>query len=1060
MVKRFLSLVLVLALSLTMFTFVNVSAAQDITLEIAGEPYSKYTIPGTVINTTSVASLSAGQEVVYFLNGVEAGRANAAGNFNFTSVAGTNEFQVKIMNGETVVAESNVVTLNFTELFKTKSIKTSPLSTLDNSKVFTNEAVFSTGWATFTNDPDENCTGTVMHVKEPTPAATRVGLPLSATSTGVEIVDFEFYGEHYTGGLYSASISANCGCSHGSIAAMDWPSGTAVNGVSRSYKYPKKQWIKMSMVIDNYTNTYDLYADGVQIVSARPFCTNDKHTVEDPIINAVQLPSPGWLGTVTVGTDSAGNAIKEQHHGEFYLKNLDYYTCNTASVIASVPESVVAGSKFVVNVVNGKFAEGQQFIYNVNGVDSEPTEAEQYVCNEAKSGTNTIIVKAVKDDKVLAVSEPVTAVGYYAPNESAVIFNDVKTTDAGHKAGEYSIIDVSGTYPDRDNVQKFTITHASTSYYPQSGTHPTTGVGGRGYLASAVCAASDCLTISYDLNVEQLDGTITNTLDYYYNNNGSTTDSYPIIMMIKDKEISFGDVLAKFNGDVVSVPFAKGVWNNIKYVFVKESQTVYFMLNDTVVHSLLFSELPGSLSPFGKNIMFVIFGSNANAEGYTNTTYLDNYSLGYGVNTYEISVSTSAGTSTVPSGMKVNVKAEYKPSDAKVNYYCNGVLVQANTSDKEAFVTAQPDANIVYAELVDKYGTVLATSEETTFYAYDDVVNTDAYNRSGSTDILKKHNKHSDGIKNGYEVANPYGECEYAVDTTTFADDEHGSVLKIASSVANTNLAPLINVLSNNRTHAAMANSKGLYSMSIDVYPESVNGSAFQFANALKTSEKSEVYFYFFKIVSGKILVSKDGLNTYTNVVEIPCEKKWYTLEVICNPFEGTYILAVNDVVYSVIDKSGTIQSPAFSNTGNMYYDITLNGSKDAEKPNVVYLDNVVISYSSVPAHSAVKYTNGANVVTKRSDISAAEDLTIKFVANKGEFANVTCIATVLENNGELVCLATQDVTFTEEKTSENVSLTLTNLPDSIATGGYTVNVMLWDKVTQTPIVTKVVLPN
>ena len=80
--KRFLSLVVALMLLSSMFVF-EANADSAITLAVDGADYSHNTLPGTIINTISTASLSSGQQVVYFLNGVEQGRAGNAGKYNF-----------------------------------------------------------------------------------------------------------------------------------------------------------------------------------------------------------------------------------------------------------------------------------------------------------------------------------------------------------------------------------------------------------------------------------------------------------------------------------------------------------------------------------------------------------------------------------------------------------------------------------------------------------------------------------------------------------------------------------------------------------------------------------------------------------------------------------------------------------------------------------------------------------------------------------------------------------------------------------------------------------------
>ncbi|MBE7049681.1 MAG: hypothetical protein E7394_02795 [Ruminococcaceae bacterium] len=763
-----------------------------------------------------------------------------------------------------------------------------------------------------------------------------------------------------------------------------------------------------------------------------------------------------YLDIILYGSDAeAANVV--------YLDNHDFTYSELPEISVSTDaNTVVSGYKVKVSATAS--IDGKKYNYYCNDalVVSNSTDSEAYVT--AKSGVNTVYAELVDDSgAVLATSAPATFNAYSDIFETVLHRDGSESTFALHNKHiptsteykDYGVIEYENnttqfaTDANHQNVLKLSSGVAGTV---GNLVNVITYYGGRKPNSAAMANASRLYTQSIDVYPENITAN-SFRINFYYPSSQTRETSFANAFVFGVNEISIATV--RGGASKITIPYEQDRWYTATAIFDPIAKKIMLAVNG-VIYSVI-DESANAQAPLALNnelasnylyYDLTLYGSNAEAA---NVVYLDNNDFAIS-SLPEISISTN--TSTVVSGYKVKVNAEHKLVTGKINYYCNGVLVKGNTTDKEAYVTADAGVNEVYAELLDEYGTVVAISDEVTFNAYSDVFDKVVYNRSGSTSVLNRHGKHNGGVDD------PYGVNVWEDDSTTFAQDEkHGTVLKLASSVATTDKSPLINVLSVNRTHSALASAQRLYSMSIDVYPESVKEGAFSFANAVATKGSADKYMYFFKIASGKILVSTNGSN-FTDCVEIPCEKKWYTLKVILDPIEEKYIVAVNDVIYSIVDKFGTNDAPKASNTGNLYYDITLNGSKDADNPNVVYVDNLVVSYSTIPTHSPVKYINGGSVVTNRDQISNENDLKVNFVLNKGEFANVTCIATVLENNGELVCLATQDVTFTEEKTSENVSLTLTNLPDSIATGGYTVNVMLWDKVTQTPIVTKVVLPN
>ncbi len=131
-----------------------------------------------------------------------------------------------------------------------------------------------------------------------------------------------------------------------------------------------------------------------------------------------------------------------------------------------------------------------------------------------------------------------------------------------------------------------------------------------------------------------------------------------------------------------------------------------------------------------------------------------------------------------------------------------------------------------------------------------------------------------------------------------------------------------------------------------------------------------------------------------------------------------------------------------------------------AGRVNEIYVDNISHKYTSSPIVYNLEYINNLEVIVKRSEITGTDSLNVTFDAVRGDESNVICVASVLENNGELVCVATKNLTFSGSDSVKEVELELSNLPIGIAQGGYTVNVMVWNADNQKPLVSKIVLPD
>ena len=1049
--KKMTAIVLIIMFFVTCININILADGEAITIEIEGLPYSENTLPGTSINTKSTAALNPGQKIAYFHNDEKVGESSVAGSFNFTSVEGENKIQAKIMSGDNVLAESNVITLDFPLLRKGRVIKSSPLSSVDNSKIFEN-GFLSSGWASFTDDPAGTGAEKVLRVKEPTPAAPAVTLPFASFSGGESIsvsgvvrADFEFYASHFQGTVYSTYIGVNCGCYHSRAGYADWPSGKATNA-SRNYTYPKGKWLKMSIVVDNRSKTYDIYADGIQIVSSNPFCNNESHSEAN--LTSINFPCPGWAGTVKL-YDEEGNPIYEEdgvtqktekHHGEFYLKNFEYYEVIPDYISVTTPSTVVAGNNYYVNV-NKKTDREMKFIYNVNGVDSEPTDATRYSCF-AKSGDNTIVVKVTDNDEIISTSETVHVTGYFASPDKGFTMPLVGAELTVTENSKYNIMDMSQNYPDHGEVAVFEVGNGSKSIYPQHGITPFK-TSGRGFHTTSYASDSEVYTYSYDVNIQRLDGSASLAFNHYYPGG----EKFPTVFAF-DKN---GNLTVGVGKNTSKIPFDKNKWINLKIILLKSAKTAYFLVDDVLVESSLFTEFPGHEVLFDNAVKFCYFSSSTNNG--KNIIYVDNYYLGYG-KLQKFSLQHNLKNHFVPCTSKVRLNVVNPYNHGFVNYYHNNVLVIRNSCKSSVDISLYPGENTLYAELFAD-GEVIDKTTPVIINAYADEF-VDVYKASGSTSVFALHQKHKNDV---------YGINEFLDDSEKFLSDScHGQVLRISSSVANSDeYQPHINILSSTRNYYnIMKNAKRLYSVSIDVYPESIISGNLDIVNASSTYSSNEKYFSFFRFDSGNLYVSETLGENSSDFIKIPCENKWYSLKVIYNPIECTYTLLVDDVIYSIVSVENKNHAPRFFDSESLlYYDITLSGSKSENNPNVVYLDNYVMAYSELPeAHTEFVYATNTEYITSLSQISDSDKLTVSFVATKGKYDNILCIASVLEKGGKLKKIATREVTFENSEDSEFVTLELDELPRNIADGDYSINVMLWDANSMKPIVAKTVFGN
>ena len=114
-----------------------------------------------------------------------------------------------------------------------------------------------------------------------------------------------------------------------------------------------------------------------------------------------------------------------------------------------------------------------------------------------------------------------------------------------------------------------------------------------------------------------------------------------------------------------------------------------------------------------------------------------------------------------------------------------------------------------------------------------------------------------------------------------------------------------------------------------------------------------------------------------------------------------------------------------------------------------IYFDNLTWSYSKAPSVlTAPVFANNGAVIVEKADINYADALSIEFDAiNEGY--DVICAAAVVDSaNGtsKLIEVSAKTLTFDEGQYNVPVQLSLTDLPEDIATNSnYSIKIMVWN---------------
>ena len=671
-----------------------------------------------------------------------------------------------------------------------------------------------------------------------------------------------------------------------------------------------------------------------------------------------------------------------------------------SALTLNVPKSAIIGSEVMISVDVGEL-DYDKIIYYVDQV-AQPETASTSINVEVTKSTMAVYAVAKKGDQIVATSETAEVEGVYVICDNGKTYTQApgSQTDSSNKAKC-----VFEQVEDEGHGYVVKVTSDLGSTGSNVSVYPAWG--DRTYLKNRT---ADYYAIEYDIKpVEVRESGLQFVVNLETASNGSF---YPIPF----KFFPDGYIQVGIDSNTVKLPYNNNKWYNLKFVVSNADKMLYCLVNDVVCTSNTFDET-GKTTVLENALTgncYVEFKTFSPSTG-KNETWIDNHKISYGTKP-EITISHNVGNAKVISGSKVQIVTK-APEGFVVKYYCNGVEYPDNK------IVASAGLNTVRADLYDTNG-IFVQSKSVTFEAY--------------ADTLVSNYKENGALGSLAVGRNPFSSLASLPRLYYFSVD-----VKVKPTA-----------------------SGFYYNIMPDFHIKTKNSNS--------TFAGTEVYPTFFKFTSDGINVETDVTETMSGAgkyVTVPytAGKDTYNVKTIFDPLYGSYILLIDDVVYSVIDKSETVGkawdlTPRQTDSNQnafLYLEGRLYGTYGTD----VTLSDYEVGYSELPAnHSAIEYINNSKSVTSMTELTNADDLTVKFVATEGNYANVLCIATVLEENGELISLALDDeVVFdldnADKNESKEVTLVLKNLPQNINNGNYTVNVMLWNKDDYTPIVSKIVMP-
>lgn len=603
--KRILAALLAVAVLMSLFTSV-VMADSSISITADGV-YSDDTLAGTMLHVTTECTLGSGQTIAYYLNGNKVGEATEEGNFAFTSVPGENKLTAKILNGNDVVAVSNELTYNFKTLVQATNFGTDAFDVVPASSYY---QVPSTGMelvqedsnnvlkVSLTQDYIKNLTGDYqfaypkdgsMMRDKCTDGYIKFGYDIKVAKPAAGIRFFQLKGK------YDSSLNRNEYTSYSFKGDEKFVAGTtthvAVQGSTTASRgndgFTLNEWHRIQMIADMNTRTVDTYIDNEQILSDVPMYDD--------------LTNPDYIIFAKVFKNAEASSDLE-----FYLDNMSLEKMVTPSATLSAPVSALAGKALAGKKValSAKVSgyDGCNYIYNINGVDSEITSSATYLADVA-AGNNTAYVKAVDSNgNTVATSNVVSYTGIcrdftahktYAGDETD---KSVLYQFAG-EGGEATKEDLSSSADAEDaahgTVYRFYMKNVSWKNVEFL----------EGYLDKSAntlgsVSGQDTISLSWDIKKIKMDSIPQN--DYmglvsYKDTEGNVKSFVPFIFSGDEKlyiATEFKSVNTKNKG--IEIPAPNGKWYNFSVIADDVTDMIYLSVNDVIYSSFAFDATEGT----------------------------------------------------------------------------------------------------------------------------------------------------------------------------------------------------------------------------------------------------------------------------------------------------------------------------------------------------------------------------------------------------------------------------------------------------------------------------------
>jgi hypothetical protein len=369
----------------------------------------------------------------------------------------------------------------------------------------------------------------------------------------------------------------------------------------------------------------------------------------------------------------------------------------SVSLTASA-SSAVAGKDIMLTAEKTLVANDLQLVYNINGVDSEPTSSITYNA-EISQGKNTAIVKAVDGSgNVVLTSNEVTFNGmpysmtwvkevnfsssWYMQN---VLFpNVIDNNESSDDEVKCEVIDLSSSPDDaavietsNDRALRFKVSNTGNDYNQKAEALSYK----KDYMATeAVAAGADIISLKWKLKLVSMGKEDAGLGNIFYKNSAGQDKAFLPFLFTTDGKLKVATSLYPSAADAnhrIEILAPAGQWYSFEFIADGKNGIIYLMVNDVVCSSFTFDDVAGdstrkfdvakSLSSFYTS--FVLgFGGVGTA---TNEVYLADYQWYCAKSATDLY--TNLGFSNSGNVIAEKAAIDYRaPLDIKLDAYNNG----------------------------------------------------------------------------------------------------------------------------------------------------------------------------------------------------------------------------------------------------------------------------------------------------------------------------------------------------------------------------------------------------